>query len=81
MRGASLVAQLLGRFADLVPDAEIGTIWINGDPAGWVDAGEQIGATAVSLVVEDGRITRIFAVRNPGKLTRLREVVRLSRTA
>jgi hypothetical protein len=28
----------------------------------------------VSLLVEDGRITRTFAVRNPHELTRLHEV-------
>ena len=32
-----------------------------------------------SLVVEDGRITRIYAVRNPHKLARLGEEAALSR--
>ncbi len=36
-------------------------------------------ATAVSLAVEDGRITRIYAIRNPDKLGRLREVAELRR--
>jgi RNA polymerase sigma-70 factor (ECF subfamily) len=36
--------------------------------------------TAISLVVEDGRISRIYAVRNPKKLARLEEELRLSRT-
>jgi len=27
--------------------------------------------TAISFVIEDGLITRIFAIRNPEKLTRL----------
>jgi hypothetical protein len=34
---------------------------------------------AVSLVVEDGRITRVYLVRNPRKLTRLDEPVDLAR--
>ena len=35
--------------------------------------------TAISFVVEDGRITRIYAVRNPHKLARLREEAELAR--
>jgi hypothetical protein len=34
---------------------------------------------AVSLVVADGRITRIYAIRNPHKLARLDEEATLSR--
>jgi hypothetical protein len=33
----------------------------------------------VSLVVEDGRISRICAMANPGKLTRLNEPAELAR--
>jgi len=80
LTGADLVAKLLGMFAEIAPDAEVGTLWINGAPAVRIDAGERLGATAVSLVVEGGRITRIFAVRNPSKLTRLQKAVALSRT-
>jgi hypothetical protein len=36
-------------------------------------------ATAVSLVVEDGRITRIYAIRNPNKLGWLERVAELRR--
>ena len=42
-----------------------------------------LGSRRIQLYLtslEDGRISRIFAVRNPGKLTRLQEAVRLSRT-
>ena len=42
------------------------------DPAGEYD-------TAVAFTVEDGRITRIHAVRNPNKLQRLDVVVELRR--
>jgi hypothetical protein len=33
----------------------------------------------VSVVVADGRITRIYAIRNPHKLAQLDEVAALSR--
>jgi len=36
-------------------------------------------ATAVSLAVEGGRITRIYAIRNPQKLTWLAKVAELQR--
>ena len=36
-------------------------------------------ATAVSLVVEDSRITRIYAIRNPQKLGWLEKMVELRR--
>jgi RNA polymerase sigma-70 factor (ECF subfamily) len=35
--------------------------------------------TAISLVIEDGRISRIYAVRKPTKLAGLDEEMRLSR--
>ena len=35
--------------------------------------------TAVSLVVEDGRVTHVYLVRNPQKLTRLDEPTDLAR--
>ena len=37
------------------------------------------GTTIVSVVVEEGRITRIFAMRNPHKLTKLDKEVELTR--
>ena len=44
-------------------------LWLNGALAGQVDIDGQIAA--VSLVIENGRVTRIYAVANPQKLTRL----------
>jgi hypothetical protein len=35
--------------------------------------------TAVSFVVEDGRISRIYAIRNPAKLGRINAQATLSR--
>jgi RNA polymerase sigma-70 factor (ECF subfamily) len=76
--GRDQVATLLSRFKTIVPDAVVGTVWLNGAPAGRVDLAGELN-TAVSLVVADGRITRIYAMRNPHKLTRLGEEATLSR--
>jgi hypothetical protein len=53
------------------------TAWLNGMPGARVDVGG--AATAVSPVVEDGRITRIYAIRNPRKLGWLEKVAELRR--
>ena len=53
------------------------TVWLNGGPAGRLK-GDGKPAT-VSLVVQDGRVTRIYLVRNPRNLTRLDEPTDLAR--
>ncbi len=58
---------------------EARAVWLNGSPAGRIDIGGEVN-TAVSLAVENGRITRIYAIRNPQKLARLDGVTALSRT-
>lgn len=78
LSGGRKVARLLAKFASLVPDARTATLWVNGAPAAWLD-GERAGETVVSFEVADGRITRIFAMRNPEKLARLREATHLAR--
>jgi RNA polymerase sigma-70 factor (TIGR02957 family) len=78
VEGRDQVATLLSRFRALSPDAVVGTTWLNGAPAVRIDlAGEP--DTAVSLVVVEDRITRIYAIRNPHKLARLDEETTLSR--
>lgn len=73
------MAGFLSRFARLAPTAALGVVWLNGAPALRVDLdGEFVGAA--SLVIEGGRITRIFGIANPHKLARLGEETRLSRT-
>jgi RNA polymerase sigma-70 factor (ECF subfamily) len=72
VHGAELVAALLAR-----PDRTVSTVWLNGAPAGRIEVDGQLAA--VSLVVEDGRVTRIHAVANPRKLTRLDEPAELAR--
>jgi RNA polymerase sigma-70 factor (ECF subfamily) len=44
-----------------------------------IDIGGELD-TAVSLSFENGRITRIYAIRNPHKLARLDGVAALTRT-
>src|SRR5215207_10800459 len=76
--GRDRVATLLSRFRTIAPGAVVGTVWLNGAPAGRIDLAGEIDA-AVSLVVADGRITRIYAIRNPHKLGWLEKVAELRR--
>jgi RNA polymerase sigma-70 factor (ECF subfamily) len=75
--GADRVAELLARANRLVAAFKTTTVWLNGAPAGRIEIDGQLAA--VSLVVEDGRVTRIYAVANPRKLTRLDEPAELAR--
>src|SRR5215472_17433461 len=75
VHGAELVARVLARASRSAVAST--AIWINGAPAGRIEvAGEP---AAVSLVVADGRITQVYLVRNPRKLTRLDEPADLAR--
>ena len=76
--GSDRVATLLARFRTIAASAVVGTVWLNGAPAGRIDLAGELD-TAVSLVVADGRITHIYAIRNPHKLARLDEEATLSR--
>jgi RNA polymerase sigma-70 factor (TIGR02957 family) len=77
--GAKKVANLLQPFNRLAPDAEILPVLLNGALGvrivGTVDGAD----TAISFVVEDGRISRIYAIRNPAKLGRIDAEATLSR--
>jgi RNA polymerase sigma-70 factor (TIGR02957 family) len=76
--GRDRVATLLSRFSTIVPDAEVRTVWLNGAPAVRIDLAGELD-TAISVVIAEGRITRIYAMRNPHKLLRLNEEATLSR--
>jgi RNA polymerase sigma-70 factor (ECF subfamily) len=78
IQGAEKVAGLLIRGLRSW-DVEAMAIWLNGSPAIRLDIGGQLD-TAVSLSVEHGRITRIYAIRNPHKLSGLDGVATLTRT-
>ena len=78
IEGAERVAALIlsaGRY----PGFEAKAVWLNGWPAGRIDIGGVLD-TAVSLAVENGRITHVYAVRNPHKLAGLGGVATLART-
>jgi RNA polymerase sigma-70 factor (ECF subfamily) len=60
-------------------DFETQSVWLNGSPAARIDIGGELD-TAVSVTVENGRITRIYAVRNPNKLARLDGIAALTRS-
>jgi RNA polymerase sigma-70 factor (ECF subfamily) len=74
--GADKVVAFLSLAAKF-PDFVGTTTWLNGIPGVRIDVGGE--ATAVSLVVEAGRITRIYAMRNPQKLGWLEKVSELRR--
>ena len=76
VHGAELVARVLARASRSAFASA--AVWLNGAPAGRIDvAGEP---AAVSLVVEGGRVTRVYLVRNPRKLTRLHSPAGLTRS-
>jgi RNA polymerase sigma-70 factor (ECF subfamily) len=78
IKGAERVAGLLISGLRSV-DFEATLVWLNGSPAIRLDIGGEID-TAVSLGVENGRITRVYAIRNPHKLAGLDGVAALTRT-
>ena len=73
--GAERVATVLARASRSAFAAA--TVWLNGAPAGRLEVDGELAT--VSLVVEDGRVTRVYLVRNPRKLTRLDEPADLAR--
>jgi RNA polymerase sigma-70 factor (ECF subfamily) len=79
IHGVEPVARVLARAnrpGAAVVDATL--VWLNGAPAGRIEIDGEL-ATALSLVVENGLVTRVYLVRNPGKLTSLDEVATLAR--
>jgi RNA polymerase sigma-70 factor (TIGR02957 family) len=76
--GRERVANALSRFAAFAPGVAITTPLVNGAVAARIDAGGEFD-TAITFVVEDGRISRMYAMRNPHKLGRLDEVAELRR--
>jgi RNA polymerase sigma-70 factor (ECF subfamily) len=78
VRGAAKLAPVMARFAEVAPGAKAFIVDLNGGVAVRIDPGGE-NDTAVSVVIEDGRITEIYAIRNPHKLERLGEVAELRR--
>ena len=76
--GADKVVAFLSKFSTLAPAAVVDTLWLNGALGGRIVLDGELN-TVMSFVVEDGRISRLYAVRNPDKLTRLEEEATLAR--
>jgi RNA polymerase sigma-70 factor (ECF subfamily) len=74
--GAETVVAFLARVADL-SGLVATTTWLNGMLGARFDLGGDV--TAVSVVIQNDRITRIYAIRNPNKLGRLEQVAELRR--
>jgi RNA polymerase sigma-70 factor (ECF subfamily) len=78
IHGAGPVASLLARANRAAATVKMTTVWLNGAPAGRIEFDGELGA-AVSLVVENGRVTHIYVMRNPRKLARLDQAAELAR--
>lgn len=76
--GAKKVTNLLRSFPEAALNPKIALLWLNGGLGIRIDD-EAGGPSLISVVVEDGRIARIFAMRNPDKLGHLEEETRLAR--
>jgi RNA polymerase sigma-70 factor (ECF subfamily) len=76
--GHDRVGRAFSAFATAAPGAVLSPVWLNGAPGVRIDIGGHVHA-AVCLTVENGRVTRIYAISNPHKLARLGEEARLSR--
>ena len=76
--GADKVVAFLAKFSSLAPAAVVDTLWLNGAQGARVVLDGELD-TVISFAFEGGRISRMYAVRNPLKLGRLREEAELSR--
>jgi RNA polymerase sigma-70 factor (ECF subfamily) len=78
IEGADRVAAFLAALVQLAGDFQASAMSLNGGPAARFDLAGRLD-TVAGLVIADGRITGIYAVRNPHKLARLGEEAQLSR--
>jgi RNA polymerase sigma-70 factor (TIGR02957 family) len=76
--GAKKIVNLLGGFARVVPNAVVEPLVFNGAPGALILLDGAID-TVIGFAFQDGRISRVFALRNPDKLHRLGEATPLSR--
>lgn len=77
IHGAERVAPLLVRARAAAAAFEATIVWLNGAPAARIEIDGRVAA--VSLVVENGRVARVYAVANPRKLERLEQPAELAR--
>jgi RNA polymerase sigma-70 factor (ECF subfamily) len=73
-----LLVARLGSVKAAAAQLQTRIVWLNGSPAGRVEFDGELAA-AMSVVVEAGRITRIYVTANPDKLGRLDEPAQLER--
>ncbi|MCK9486019.1 MAG: RNA polymerase sigma-70 factor [Dehalococcoidia bacterium] len=78
IEGAARVAALLAAAGRLVSDIGASSVQINGSPALVLDVPGD-GRTVVTLVALHGRVTHVYAMRNPHKLGRISDATPLSR--
>jgi RNA polymerase sigma-70 factor (ECF subfamily) len=78
VEGRERAVTLLSRFAQVAPGAKVATLLLNGAVAARLNPGGDL-TFAITFVVDDGRITRLYAVANPHKLGRLEKVTELRR--
>ena len=78
VEGSEQVAAMLAGLVRAVPDFSTRTVRINGALAVMVEIPEEI-PTVISATIADGRVTRIYAIRNPHKLERIESETALSR--
>jgi ketosteroid isomerase-like protein len=76
--GAKKIVNLLGAFARIATTAVVEPVVVNGAPGAQIIIDGTVD-TVVGFAFEDGRISRIFAVRNPDKLHRLTAEIPLTR--
>jgi RNA polymerase sigma-70 factor (TIGR02957 family) len=76
--GAKKIVNLLSGFARLAPGAVVEPVLLNGAPGARILLDGAVD-TVIGFAFEGGRISRVFAVRNPDKLHRLTAEVPLSR--
>ncbi len=76
--GADKVVAFLSKFSPFAPAAIVDTLWLNGALGGPIVLDGELN-TVMSFVVQDSRISRIYAVRNPHKLNRLDKEAVLAR--
>jgi RNA polymerase sigma-70 factor (TIGR02957 family) len=76
--GADKVVAFLAKFSTIAPAALVDTLWVNGALGARVVLDGELN-TVMSFVVDGGRVSRVYAVRNPHKLGRLEEEAAIAR--
>jgi RNA polymerase sigma-70 factor (TIGR02957 family) len=78
VHGVKKIVNLLGGFARVAPIAVVEPVMVNGAPGARILI-DGVVDTVISFAFESGRISRVYAVRNPDKLQWLGEATPLSR--